>query len=135
MRLNLLLAVLFFIHPHQMASISSFYYKNPQEVFDFIDNQFTLQPDSLVELTKAFLDEVKIGLANYNQAMAMMCAFILFTMALSLTCFQSHICYRCSQWHRDRVRYKHYVSASRVFSHNTFQHFPSSRSRWYKSVI
>lgn len=62
-----------------MASISSFYYKNPQEVFDIIEDQFTLQPDSLVELTKAFLDEVKIGLTNYNQAMAMMCAFIFFT--------------------------------------------------------
>lgn len=59
-----------------MASISSFCYKNAQEVFDIIEDQFTLQPDSLVELTKAFLDEVKIGLANYNQAMAMMCAFI-----------------------------------------------------------
>lgn len=59
-----------------MASISSFYYKNPREVFDFIDDQFTLKPDSLVELTKTFLDEVKTGLANYNQAMAMMCALI-----------------------------------------------------------
>ena len=59
-----------------MASISSFYYKNAQEVFDIIEDQFTLQPDLLVELTKAFLDEVKIGLTNYNQAMAMMYAFI-----------------------------------------------------------
>lgn len=62
-----------------MASISSFYYKNPQEVFDFIDDQFTLKPDSLVEVTKAFLGEVKTGLANYNQAMAMMYAFFLFS--------------------------------------------------------
>ena len=90
-----------------MASISSFYYKNPQEVFDFIDDQFTLKPDSLVELTKTFLDEVKTGLTNYNQAMAMMCAFILFTKTLSLTCFQSLICYRCSQWFRNWVCCKH----------------------------
>ena len=59
-----------------MASISSFYYKNAQEVFDFIDDQFTLKPDTLIELTNAFLGEVKTGLTNYNQAMAMMCAFI-----------------------------------------------------------
>ena len=88
-----------------MASISSFYYKNAQEVFDILEDQFTLQPDFLVELTKAFLDEVKIGLTNYNQAMAMMCAFITFTKTLSLTCFQSHICYRRSRWLGDWVCY------------------------------
>lgn len=90
-----------------MASISSFYYQSPQEVFDVIDSQFTLHPDSLIELTKAFLDEVKIGLTNYNCAMAMMSAFIFWTTTLSLTCvFQSYICNRCSRWHRDRVCYK-----------------------------
>lgn len=68
-----------------MTSISSFCYQNAQAVFDVIDNQFTLQPDSLVELTKAFLDEVKIGLANYNQPMAMMCAFIFVMKTPSLT--------------------------------------------------
>ena len=62
-----------------MASISSFYYKSPKEVFEFIGKQFTLEPDFLVELTKAFLDEVKIGLTNYNQAMAMMCALSFFS--------------------------------------------------------
>jgi hypothetical protein len=64
------------LSPLPMASISSFYYKNPKEVFDFIDDQFTLKPDSLIELTKTFLDEVKTGLSNYNQAMAMMYAFV-----------------------------------------------------------
>jgi hypothetical protein len=103
-----------------MASISSFYYKNPREVFDFIDDQFTLKPDSLVDLTKTFLDEVKTGLANYNQAMAMMCALIFLAKTLSLTCFQSHICYRCSQWYRDWVCCKHHQSIPRLFSHNSF---------------
>lgn len=62
-----------------MASISSFYYQNAQTVFDVIEDQFTLQPDPLVELTKAFINEFKIGLANYNQPMAMMYAAIFFT--------------------------------------------------------
>ena len=107
------------IHLPPMASISSFFYKNPQEVFDTIEDQFTLQPDSLVELTKAFLEEVTIGLTNYNQAMAMMCALIFSTKAPSLTCFQSFICYRFSRWHRNWVSYKH-QSMSRLFSHNSF---------------
>lgn len=57
-----------------MASISSFYYQSPQAVFDIIDSQFTLHREPLVELTKAFLDEFKLGLSTYNQAMAMMSA-------------------------------------------------------------
>ena len=107
------------LSPVPMASISSFYYKNPREVFDFIDDQFTLKPDSLVELTKTFLDEIKTGLANYNQPMAMMCAFSFLAKTLSLTCFQSHICYRRSQWYRDWVCYKH-QSMSCLLSHNSF---------------
>jgi len=65
-----------FILSSTMASISSFCYKSPQEIFDIIEDQFTLQPHSLVELTKAFLDEIKTGLTNYNQAMAMIPSFV-----------------------------------------------------------
>jgi len=59
-----------------MASISSFHYQNAQTVFDVIEDQFTLQPDPLVELTKAFINEFKIGLTNYNQPMAMIPTFV-----------------------------------------------------------
>ncbi|KAJ7638476.1 hypothetical protein FB45DRAFT_741354 [Roridomyces roridus] len=61
-----------------MASISSHYAKGPdaQRVFDDIDRQFTLGPDTLVELTGAFLDEFKVGLDNYNHPMAMIPSFV-----------------------------------------------------------
>ncbi|KAF8803727.1 hexokinase [Phlegmacium glaucopus] len=59
-----------------MASISSFHYQSAQEVFDLIESQFTLQHEPLVELTKTFLNEFKIGLTSYNHAMAMIPTFV-----------------------------------------------------------
>ena len=44
-----------------------------QRVFDGIERQFQLDTPALVALTRAFLDEVTRGLADYGQPMAMMC--------------------------------------------------------------
>jgi hexokinase len=43
-----------------------------QRIFDEIESQFRLSTECLVELTKAFLDEVRAGLAEYGHPMAMM---------------------------------------------------------------
>lgn len=59
-----------------MATVSAFHYQDPQAVFDDIQHQFTLNSDTLIGLTKAFLDEFKLGLGSYNQPMAMMCVGI-----------------------------------------------------------
>lgn len=56
-----------------MASTSALSNSETQRVFDEIHRQFHLSSESLVELTKAFLDEFRVGLQNYNQPMAMMC--------------------------------------------------------------
>lgn len=55
-----------------MASTSSFFYKDPQDVLDDIDYQFQLSPATLISLSRAFLNEFAVGLGNYNHAMAMM---------------------------------------------------------------
>ena len=44
-----------------------------QRIFDDIEGQFHLTPESLVDLTQAFLDEVRRGLGSYGHPMAMMC--------------------------------------------------------------
>lgn len=61
----------FTLHP-TMASIPAHQYVNSQAVFDLLERQFILGEDVLVELTKAFLEEFKVGLENYNHPMAMM---------------------------------------------------------------
>ena len=57
----------------------------PQFVLDDIDRQFQLAPEILTQLSKAFLDEIKVGLGNYNHPMAMVYAMlskqVLFLMA------------------------------------------------------
>lgn len=45
---------------------------NEQRVLDDIDRQFRPSVDKLVNLTKEFLVEFKLGLENYGQPMAMM---------------------------------------------------------------
>lgn len=55
-----------------MASLSAFQYEHSQTVFDVLERQISLKEDTLVSLTKAFLEEFDLGLSNYNQAMAMM---------------------------------------------------------------
>jgi hexokinase len=56
-----------------MVATSALVVDDVQRVFDGIERQFELDTDSLVALTKAFLDEVARGLATYGQPMAMMC--------------------------------------------------------------
>ncbi len=55
-----------------MANISAHQYDSPKAVFDLIDHQFSLDETTLVDLTKAFLAEFKVGLDNYGKPMAMM---------------------------------------------------------------
>ena len=55
-----------------MASTSALFYEDAQRIFDDIDHQFQLTPDTLIDLAKAFLDEFKVGLGNYNHPMALM---------------------------------------------------------------
>jgi hexokinase len=57
-----------------MPSISAHFAKGSdvQFIFDDIHRQFQLGPETLVELTEAFLDEFKVGLGDYNHPMAMM---------------------------------------------------------------
>lgn len=55
-----------------MANISAHQYDSPKAVFDLIDHQFGLDETTLVDLTKAFLAEFKVGLDNYGKPMAMM---------------------------------------------------------------
>jgi len=68
-----------------MASTSSYFYKDSQNVLDAIDYQLTLDPNTLVGLVKAFLDEFRMGLSNYNFPMAMMYAYVSFLRYLRLT--------------------------------------------------
>ncbi|KAK7060171.1 hypothetical protein VNI00_000935 [Paramarasmius palmivorus] len=57
-------------------STSAHFYKDPQNVFDSIDYQLTLEPSTLTELVKAFLNEFKVGLGSYNHPMAMIPTFV-----------------------------------------------------------
>ncbi|KIK08425.1 hypothetical protein K443DRAFT_672443 [Laccaria amethystina LaAM-08-1] len=59
-----------------MAPISIPQYTNTQGVVDQIEHQFTLSPETLVDLTKAFLNEFELGLGSYGQAMAMIPTFV-----------------------------------------------------------
>ncbi|KAF8204848.1 hexokinase [Pholiota molesta] len=56
--------------------MSALQYDSPQAVFDLIDRQLTLDDSALVELTKAFLAEFKLGLEKYGQPMAMIPTFV-----------------------------------------------------------
>ncbi|KAF8643061.1 hypothetical protein AX16_009229 [Volvariella volvacea WC 439] len=51
-------------------------YKQAKHVFEQIHQQFQLDDDTLIGLVKAFLDEFKRGLENYNQPLAMIPTFV-----------------------------------------------------------
>ena len=55
-----------------MAPIPALSASNAQHVIDDIDAQFQLKQDVLIELTKAFVEEYRLGLSQYGKAMAMM---------------------------------------------------------------
>ncbi|KAF9008852.1 hypothetical protein BDQ17DRAFT_1388567 [Cyathus striatus] len=59
-----------------MPNIPVFHHHDQQSVFDLIDHQFQLPRDVLVDLTKAFLDEFKLGLESYGHDMAMIPTFV-----------------------------------------------------------
>jgi len=56
-----------------MPPTTAIFTRDAQRLFDDIEEQFTLSTESLVDLTKAFLDEIARGLGEYNHPMAMMC--------------------------------------------------------------
>lgn len=59
-----------------MPSTLAVYYRDAQRIFDDIDAQFQLTPDFLVDLTRAFLKDFKLGLENYDRPVAMMYVLI-----------------------------------------------------------
>lgn len=56
-----------------MASTSSHFYRDPQTVLDDLGYQFQLDPETLTDIVKVFLEEYRAGLSNYGHPMAMMC--------------------------------------------------------------
>jgi hypothetical protein len=66
-----------------MTPISIPQYTSTQGVVDQIEHQFTLSPETLVDLTKAFLNEFELGLGSCGQAMAMMYAPFLLYFAIA----------------------------------------------------
>lgn len=64
-----------------MASIAAFSYSSAKELYDHIDAQFRVSNTQLVDLTKTFLHEFKLGLEDYGHAMAMMYAIDPFNQA------------------------------------------------------
>jgi hexokinase len=67
---------------------------NSQRVFDDINSQFQLSPEVLTQLTVAFVDEIGLGLASYNHAMAMVYVLFFTHMPILIACDQSYICHR-----------------------------------------
>ncbi|KAF5387613.1 hypothetical protein D9615_000084 [Tricholomella constricta] len=59
-----------------MAPIHALSSQDPQRLFDDIDRSFQLNPQILVDLTKAFLHEISLGLGAYNHPMAMIPTFV-----------------------------------------------------------
>ncbi|KAF7353104.1 Phosphotransferase [Mycena venus] len=61
-----------------MASISAHFVKptDAQFILDGIHHQFQLGPETMIELTRQFLEEFKVGLGNYNHPMAMIPTFV-----------------------------------------------------------
>jgi hypothetical protein len=55
--------------PVNLNALSS---KDSASIFQELDQSFRLKPDTLVELSKAFLNEISQGLSQYNFPMAMM---------------------------------------------------------------
>ena len=66
-----------------MASTAAFLYRSAQEVYEHIDARFQLTNEQLVELTKTFLHEFKLGLESYGHDMAMMYAIRHFILSVS----------------------------------------------------
>ncbi|KAG6865994.1 hypothetical protein C0991_009666 [Blastosporella zonata] len=56
-----------------MPPIHALSTEDQQSLFNDIDRSFQLSPQDLVDLTKAFLHEISLGLASYGQPMAIMC--------------------------------------------------------------
>ncbi|KAF9569461.1 hexokinase [Agrocybe pediades] len=59
-----------------MPAIPALHNDSGKAVFDLLEQQFTIGEDVLVGLTKAFLEEFKLGLSEYNHDMAMIPTFV-----------------------------------------------------------
>lgn len=68
-----------------MAHTSALHSLSQEDVLDTLRTQFTVQPDTLVNLTKTFLREAAQGLASYGLSMAMMYARSLLPIGYKLT--------------------------------------------------
>jgi hypothetical protein len=53
------------------------YSDSAEAILEDIERQFHLDADVLVSLTKAYLDELAVGLGAYGNALAMMCVLFL----------------------------------------------------------
>lgn len=68
-----------------MAFSSALFTNDDQRVLDDIDRQFRPSVDTLINLTKEFLVEFKLGLESYGQPMAMMHVSIIASCPVLLT--------------------------------------------------
>ncbi|KAJ6516349.1 hypothetical protein C8R45DRAFT_1059158 [Mycena sanguinolenta] len=61
-----------------MASVSAHFAKSndAQYILDDIHRQFQFSPEAMVDITRQFLHEFKVGLGNYNHPMAMIPTFV-----------------------------------------------------------
>ncbi|KAG6830614.1 hypothetical protein H0H92_015706 [Tricholoma furcatifolium] len=59
-----------------MPPIHALSTQDPQHLFDDIDRDFQLSSQDLVELTKAFLHEISLGLSEYGKPMAIIPTFV-----------------------------------------------------------
>ena len=66
-------------------STSALFSQDSYSLLEHIDKQFYLDPDALINLANAFLQEARLGLANYGRPMAMMFVLLSSFSCTSLT--------------------------------------------------
>lgn len=88
-----------------MAPTSAVFSREHQKVIDDINDQFQLPNESLISITKAFLDEYSKGLSAYGHPMAMMCVTVAYWRCynLRLKTLQTHFRYWNPRWYGERV--------------------------------
>ncbi|OCH95887.1 hexokinase [Obba rivulosa] len=67
------------LSPAHMSATSSLLTVSPdraRRIFDDIEEQFRLDRDALIKITEQFLTDFRLGLSEYNQAMAMIPTFV-----------------------------------------------------------
>ena len=59
-----------------IGALSGVSIEEERRVLDDIEHQFHLDEDVLIRITKQFLDDMHLGLGEYNHPLAMMCVFL-----------------------------------------------------------